>query len=99
MSVRFVLPVVAVGLAVIVPGQLAAQSSSSPQIRPAQRIEESPCDDLVRRVEIEMPTAAALRVPDAEEDLRQARELCNSGQSQEGSALLRDILGYIHEGP
>jgi hypothetical protein len=99
MSARFVLPMVAVGLAVIGPGQLAAQSSSSPQIRPAQGIDRTQCDDLVRRVEINMPTAAALRVSAAQEDLRQAQELCNSGQTQEGTAILREILGYIHEGP
>jgi hypothetical protein len=99
MLVRLVLPMVAVGLAVIAPGQVAAQSAPSTQIRPAQRVEPSPCDDLVRRVEINMPTAAALRVSDAQEDLREARELCNSGQSEQGTALLRDILGYIHEGP
>jgi hypothetical protein len=99
MSVRFVLPVVAVGLAVIVPGQVAAQSSSSPQIRPAQGVEESPCDELVRRVELEMPTAAGLRVSDAQEDLREAQELCNSGQPEQGVGILRDILSYIHEGP
>jgi hypothetical protein len=98
MSVRFVLPVVAVGLAAIVPGQLAAQSSS-PQIRPAQRIEPSPCDDLVRRVELQMPTAKAVRVSGAQEDLREAQELCNSGQPEQGVGILRDLLSSINDGP
>ena len=99
MPVRFVLPVVALGLAVTVPGQLAAQGSSPTEIRPAQGAESGPCDDLVQRVESGMPSAVHIRIADAQEDLREAQELCNSGQSQEGRAILRQILGYMHEGP
>jgi hypothetical protein len=99
MSVRFAFPVAAVALAFIVPGQLAAQDSSSTEVRPAQMPERSECDELVRRVEIGMPTAFGLRVRDAEEDLARAQELCASGQPEEGSQILREILNYMHEGP
>jgi hypothetical protein len=98
MSIRSVLAMVAGGLAVIASGQLAAQGSSSSQIRPAQ-VAEGPCDDLIQQVEDGMPTAVHIRIPDAQSDLREARELCNSGQSQEGRAILRQILGYMYDGP
>jgi hypothetical protein len=99
MSVRFVLPVVALGLAVTIPGQLSAQGSSSAEIRPAQGTESGPCDDLIQRVESGMPGAVHIRVPDAQADLREAQELCNSGQPEQGRAILRQILGYIYDSP
>ena len=40
----------AVGLAVIAPGQLAAQGASSTQVRPAQETAPGPCDALMREV-------------------------------------------------
>jgi hypothetical protein len=46
-----------------------------------------------------MPSAVHIRIPAAQEDLRQARELCNSGRAQEGRAVLRQILGYMYDGP
>jgi hypothetical protein len=99
MSVRFALPVIAVGLAVIAPGQLAAQGASSTQVRPAQETAPGPCDALMREVESAIPSGVAFRVHDAQQDLRQAQDLCNSGQSAQGNAMLRQILGYIREEP
>jgi hypothetical protein len=99
MLVRFVLPVAAVGLAMIAPGQLAAQGVSPTQVRPAQETGPGPCDALMRQVESAIPSGVAFRVPDAQRDLRQAQDLCNSGQSAEGNDMLRQILGYIREEP
>jgi hypothetical protein len=64
MSVRSVLPMAAVALALIAPGQLAAQGAST-QVRPAQGTSGGPCDDLLQRVEARMSTALALRAHDA----------------------------------
>ena len=105
MPVRFVLPVAAVALAIgavsgcssFAPAQLGAQGSSSAQARPAQATQMSGCDALMRRVEIGMPTAFGLRVHDARKDLREAQELCSSGQPEQGNRILRRILQYMHE--
>ena len=99
MLVRLVLPVAAVGLAVIAPGQLAAQGSAPTQVRPAQVTGPGPCDELEREVQIAISSGVGFRIHDAQEDLRQAEDLCNSGQSAQGSAMLRQILGYIREEP
>jgi hypothetical protein len=99
MLVRYVLPVAAVGLAVIAPGPVAAQGSASTQVRPAQVTGPGPCDALVREVESAIPSGVGMRVHDAQRDLQQAQDLCNSGQSAQGNAMLRQILGYIREEP
>jgi hypothetical protein len=99
MPMRFVLPVAAVGLVVIASGQLAAQSSSPTQIRPAQVPQAGPCDALVQQVEDRMPTAVGFRLHDVQDDLSEAQELCNSGQPEQGTAILREILNYMNEGP
>jgi hypothetical protein len=48
-------------------------------------------------VEIEMPTAIGSRIADAQSDVREARELCNSGHSEEGIPMLRGVLNSLHE--
>lgn len=98
MFVRFVLPVAAVTLLLGMASESYAQESPSTQVRPAQMPQAGPCDELLRAVEIEMPNAVGLRVHAAQEDIRDARELCNSGQEEEGSALLRGVLDSVHEG-
>jgi hypothetical protein len=50
----------------------------------------------MRAVEIEMPTAAGVRVLDAQRETREARELCNSGQEAEGMSMLRGVLNSLH---
>jgi hypothetical protein len=105
MPVQSVLPLAAVALAIgavsgcssFAPAQLGAQGSSSAQVSAAQGTEMSECDALIRRVEIGMPTALGFRLQDAQEDLREARELCSSGKPEEGSRLLRQILDDMHE--
>ena len=93
-----VLPVAAIGLALIAPGgQLAAQGSEATQIRPAQVTETGQCDDLLQRVEIRMSTALALNVRSASADLRQAQELCDSGHPKQGIPILREVLGYMND--
>ncbi|HEX5078449.1 MAG TPA: hypothetical protein VFV80_04810 [Geminicoccaceae bacterium] len=98
MSVRLILPVAAAALALGMASASHAQSSSSTQIRPAQMPEGGPCDDLLRQVQIEMPSAVGLRVANAEKNVQEARELCNSGQANEGRAMLRGVLSDVHEG-
>jgi hypothetical protein len=98
MFVRFVLPVAAVALTLGVAGQSHAQSSSPTQVRPAQAPQATECDELLRAVEIEMPGAVGLRVASAQKDIQEARELCNSGQPEEGIPLLRGVLSSVHEG-
>jgi hypothetical protein len=98
MHVRFVLPVAAIGLALIAPSyQLAAQGSQVTQIRPAQVTETGQCDDLLQRVEARMSTALALNVRSASADLRQAQELCDSGQPEQGIPVLMGVLGYMND--
>jgi hypothetical protein len=96
MPMRSVLPVAAVGLAVIASGQLAAQGSAPTQIRPAQVREAGPCDALMQQVQGRMSTALAVNVAAAQEDLRQAQELCNSDQPEQGMAMLRQVLSYMN---
>jgi hypothetical protein len=106
MPVRFALPV-AVALTLGAVGgcssttapQVAGESSSPAEVRPAQMAQPSQCDELIRRVEDGMPTAAAYRVPGAQADLRDAQELCHSGRSQEGIAMLRGVLADLHVEP
>lgn len=95
MSVRSLLPLAAVGLALIGPGQLAAQGASS-QVRPAQSTAATECDVLVQRVETRMSTALAVKTPGANQDLQQARELCASGQPEQGIPILRGILSGMN---
>jgi hypothetical protein len=45
-----------------------------------------------------MPSAVGLRAHDARDDINEARQLCNSGQEQEGMAILRGVLNDVHEG-
>jgi hypothetical protein len=98
MRARFVLPVATIGLALVAPGgQLAAQGSPSTQIRPAQVNETGQCDVLLQRVEARMSTALALNVRSAAADLRQAQELCNSGQPEQGIPILMGVLGYMND--
>jgi hypothetical protein len=98
MTLRLVLPLAAMTLTLGMVGQGYAQGSSSPQVRPAQMPQANECDELMRQVEIEMPSAVGLRVHAAESDIAEARELCNSGQPQEGAAILRGVLNDVHEG-
>jgi hypothetical protein len=83
MIVRILLPVAAAALLLVAGGDGYAQSPSPTQVRPAQ-MPRGACDELLRAVEIEMPSAVGLRVPDARDDISEARQLCNSGQEQEG---------------
>jgi hypothetical protein len=112
MPMRSVLPVATVALAIgaisgcssFAPAQLGAQSSPSPspssaQVRPAQGTPISQCDTLMQQVEDRFPTANAFRVPKVREDYRQAQELCNSGQPEQGIPILRGILGYMNQEP
>jgi hypothetical protein len=98
MSVRSVLPAAGVALALAAGSGCSTQSSSPAQVRPAQMPQETRCDELLRAVEIEMPSAVGLRVAGARDDIREARELCNSGQEQEGAAILEGVLNDVHEG-
>jgi hypothetical protein len=98
MALRLVLPVAAVALTLGMAGDIYAQSSSSTQVRPAQAPAPSRCDELMRAVQIEMPSAVGMRVAGAESDIREAQQLCNSGQEQEGMAILRGVLNDVHEG-
>jgi hypothetical protein len=96
--VRFVLSVAAIGLVLVAPGgQLAAQSSPSTQIRPAQVNEASQCDYLSQQVEARMSTALAFNVRSAAAGLRQAQELCNSGQPAQGIPILMRVLGSMND--
>jgi hypothetical protein len=97
MSLRFVLPAAAVALTLGMGSEIYAQDSSSSQVRPAQ-MPSSRCDELLREVQIELPNAVGLRVADAQSDIREAQELCNSGNPEEGISILRGVLSYVHEG-
>ena len=95
-NVRLLLPMSAVALALGVVSDGHAQSSSSTQVRPAQ-MPRGACNELLRAVEIEMPSAV-LGVHEARRDISEAQELCNSGQEQEGMSLLRGVLNSVYEG-
>jgi hypothetical protein len=98
MRVRLVLPVAAIGLALITQGcQLAAHGSPSTQIRPAQVNETSTCDNLLQQVEARMSTALAFKVRSAAAGLAQAQELCNSGQPEQGMAILMRVRGSMND--
>jgi hypothetical protein len=98
MPVRFVLPAAAIGLALIASGcQSVPHGSSSTQIRPAQVNETSQCDDLLQQVEARMSTALAFRVRSAAAGLQQAQELCNSGQPEQGMAILHRVRSYMND--
>ena len=98
MPLRFVLPVAAIGVALIASGcQLAPHGSPSTQIRPAQVNETSQCDDLLQQVEARMSTALALNVRSAAADLRQAQELCDSGHPEQGIPILRRVLASMND--
>jgi hypothetical protein len=98
MPVRFVLPVAAIGVALIASGcQLAPHGFPSTQIRPAQVNETSHCDDLLQQVEARMSTALAFKVRSAAASLRQAQELCNSGQSEQGIPILMRVRGTMND--
>jgi hypothetical protein len=98
MPLRFVLPVAAAALTLGMVGASYAQDPSSTEVRPAQMPAPSRCDELLQAVEIEMPNALGLRVADAQSDVQEARELCNSGQEEEGAAILQGVLNDVHEG-
>jgi hypothetical protein len=95
MSLRIVLPIAALTLGMVA---ACAQDPSPTQMRLAQMPAEDECDQLLRQVEIEMPSAVGLRVAGAQSDIQEARELCNSGQPEEGAAMLRGVLESVHEG-
>ena len=98
MPVRSVLPVAAIGLALIASGcQSAPHGSPSTQTRPAQVNETSPCDDLLQQVEARMSTALAFKARSAAAGLAQAQELCNSGQPEQGSAILMRVRGSMND--
>jgi hypothetical protein len=48
-------------------------------------------------VEIELPTTIGSRLADAQSDVREARELCNSGHPEEGNAMLRGVLNSVND--
>jgi hypothetical protein len=93
---RVLVSAAALALTLGVGGESYAQTSSSAQVRPAQMPRASGCDQLMRAVEIEMPTAAGVRVLDAQRETREAQELCNSGQEAEGMSMLRGVLNSLH---
>src|SRR5262245_58465282 len=95
MSVRFVLPVAAVGLALIASGQLAAQGTPT-QVRPAQAAQTSQCDTLLQQVQSRMNTALAVNTPGAAADIRHAQDLCNSGQPDQGIAILHRLRSTMN---
>ena len=98
MHVRFVLSVAAIALALVASGcQLAPHGSPSSQIRPAQVNATSQCDQLQQQVEARMSTAVAVKVPSATAGLGQAQELCNSGQPEQGIAILQRVLGSMND--
>lgn len=99
MLMRSILPVAAIALAAGALSGCSTEGSSSAQVRPAQMSQASECDLLARQVEQRMPTAVGYRLPAAQADLREARELCNSGQSEEGVAILRGTLTDMNENP
>jgi type IV pilus biogenesis protein CpaD/CtpE len=84
MPVRSVFPVAVAALALAAVGGCSSHDSSTAQVRPAQMPRQSQCDQLLRAVEIEMPTTIASRIADAQNDVREARELCNSGHPRGG---------------
>jgi hypothetical protein len=95
MSLRIVVPMVALTLAMV--GGGCAQNSSPTQMRLAQAPAESRCDQLLRQVEIEMPMTVAAQAHGARSDVQEARELCNSGQPEEGISILRGVLNSTQE--
>ena len=98
MPVRSVLPVAALVWALIASGcQSAPHGSPSTQTRPAQVNETSPCDDLLQQVEARMSTALAFKARSAAAGLAQAQELCNSGQPEQGSAILMRVRGSMND--
>jgi hypothetical protein len=97
MSMRGLFSGLAVALALGTASVSHAQDSST-EMRPAQMPRPGPCDDLLRQVEVEMPSALGLRLASAQRDVAEARELCSSGQPREGEALLRGVLDSVHEG-
>ncbi len=74
MSVRFMLPMAAAGLALIASGQLAAQGTPT-QIRPAQGAEASQCDALLQQVQSRMDTALAVNVRPAPPQMSVGRRI------------------------
>jgi hypothetical protein len=98
MTGRFVLPLAAVSLTLVASGEAGAQASSPTQVRPAQ-VTESRCDELLQRVESGLATAKAGRVHGAQDDLREAQELCAAGGTREGMDILRETLRTMHQEP
>jgi type IV pilus biogenesis protein CpaD/CtpE len=97
MPVRSVLPVAVAALALAAIGGCSSYDSSTAQVRPAQMPRPSQCDQLLRAAEIELPTTIGSRIADAQSDVREARELCNSGHPEEGIAMLRGVLNSLHD--
>jgi len=97
MPVRSVLPVAVAALALAAVSGCSSHDSSTAQVRPAQMPRQSQCDQLLGAVEIEMSTAIGSRIADAQSDVREARELCNSGHAEEGIPMLRGVLNSLHD--
>jgi hypothetical protein len=95
MSVRFMLPMAAAGLALIGSGQLAAQGTPT-QIRPAQGAQASQCEPLLEQVQSRMSTALAVNTPGAAASIREAQDLCNSGREAEGMAILHHLRSTMN---
>ena len=95
MSVRFMLPIAAAGLALIASGQLAAQGTPT-QIRPAQGAGAGQCDPLLQQVQSRMDTALAVNTPGAAASIREAQDLCNSGHPDQGMAILHHLRSTMN---
>jgi hypothetical protein len=95
MSVRFMLPMAAAGLALIAAGQLAAQGTPT-QVRPAQGAQTSQCDPLLQQMQSRMNTALAVNTPGAAGSIRQAQDLCNSGHPDQGMAILHQLRSTMN---
>jgi hypothetical protein len=86
------------GLALLASGcQSDVERSPSSQVPAAQVNETTRCDDLSRQVEARMSTALAFKVRSAAASLREAQELCNSGQPEQAIPILTRILGSMND--
>jgi hypothetical protein len=85
----------AAGLALIASGQLAAQGTPT-QVRPAQGAQTSQCDPLLQQMQSRMNTALAVNTPGAAASIREAQDLCNSGRTAEGMAVLHRLRSTMN---
>jgi hypothetical protein len=95
MSVRFMLPMAVAGLALIASGQLAAQGTPT-EVRPAQGAQPTQCDPLLQQMQSRMNTALAVNTPGAAASIREAQDLCNSGRTAEGMAVLHRLRSTMN---